>query len=137
MGHGLKLLWRALRWRCPACGRGALFVHWLKMRPSCPACGLWLEREEGHFLGAMLLNLVVAELLCAAGVLALLVYTWPNPPWGALQWGAPAAAVLVPIALYPFSKACWLALDLLVQPARAEERAAPPGLDEAPPPRPR
>jgi len=97
------------------------------MRPRCPACGLRLEREEGYFLGAMLVNLLVAELLCIAVVALLLVRTWPTPPWQLLQWGAPVLAVVLPTLLYPFSKACWLAFDLLFQPPRPEEyeRSAP------------
>jgi uncharacterized protein (DUF983 family) len=91
------------------------------MRARCPACGLRLEREEGYFLGAMLVNLLVAELLCIAGVALVLLRTWPTPPWQWLQWGVPPLAVLLPVVLYPFSKAVWLALDLVFQPPHAEE----------------
>lgn len=113
--------WHALRLRCPACGRGALFAGWFRMRARCPACGLRLEREEGYFLGAMLVNLLVAELLCIGAVALLLVRTWPAPPWQWLQWGVPLLAVALPVLLYPFSRAIWLAFDLLFQPPRAEE----------------
>jgi len=44
-----RLFARALRLRCPNCGRGRLFTSWLRMRSCCPVCGLELERsEEGY-----------------------------------------------------------------------------------------
>ena len=81
MRRALSLFGRALRWHCPACGGGPLFSGWFEMRPSCPRCGLRLEREEGYFLGAMALNLVVAELLFVVAFATTLVLTWPRPPW--------------------------------------------------------
>ncbi len=126
MRRALLLLGRALRLRCPACGGGPLYQGYFTMRPVCPGCGLRLEREEGYFLGAMLLNLLVAEGLFIVGFALLLIRTWPTPPWTLLTWGSMAAVVLFPTILYPFSRTVWLALDLLVQPARQEERQPPP-----------
>jgi len=125
MKRALLLFGRALRLRCPACGGGPLYQGYFTMRPICPSCGLRLEREEGYFLGAMLLNLLVAEGLFIAGFALLLIRTWPTPPWTLLTWGSMAAVVLFPTILYPFSRTVWLALDLLVQPARQEERQPP------------
>jgi uncharacterized protein (DUF983 family) len=124
MSRALRLFGRAFARRCPACGGGALFRNYFELRPACPSCGLRLEREEGYFLGAMLLNLLVAEGLFVVGVAVVLLRTWPTPPWTLLTYGSAAAVVLFPIVLYPFSKTVWLALDLLVQPPRADEREA-------------
>ncbi len=121
MNRALVLFSRALRLRCPACGAGRLFASWFTMRARCPICELALEREEGYFLGAMLINLVVAELLFAAGLVLVIVATWPTPPWDALWIGSIAGMILAPLALYPFSKTTWLALDLLVRPVQPEE----------------
>jgi uncharacterized protein (DUF983 family) len=120
-------LGRALRLRCPVCGRGALFRGFFQPRERCPACGFRLEREEGYYLGAMLLNVLVAELLFVVGFAIALVRTWPNPPWTLLTVVLMAGVALLPILLYPFSRSVWLALDLMVQPPRAEEFAPPDG----------
>jgi hypothetical protein len=61
----------------------------------------------------MLCNLVVAELLFVAALVAWTVLTWPDPPWRLIWIGSVAGMVLAPIATYPFSKTLWLALDLL------------------------
>lgn len=91
------------------------------MRPYCPACGLRLEREEGFHTGGMAVNLVIAELLFVALFVAILVVSWPNPPWEFLRWGSMVLMVLFPIVFYPFSRALWLALDLVIRPVEREE----------------
>jgi uncharacterized protein (DUF983 family) len=115
------LLSRALRLRCPACGAGGLFASWFSMRPVCLGCGLVLEREQGYFLGAVMFNLVAAELLFAGGLVAVLLVSWPNPPWDALWIGSMVGMVAAPLLLYPFSKTLWLAFDLLFRPVQAHE----------------
>ena len=52
--------------------------------------------------------------------------TWPRVPWSLLQYGAPAAMVLAPIILYPFSKLVWLAFDLVLRPAVPNDFSLPP-----------
>ena len=51
---------RALTRRCPYCGSPGVYEGYLGLRERCPACGVTFEREEGYFLGAYALNLVVA-----------------------------------------------------------------------------
>ena len=50
---GFTVFLRGATKRCPRCGSGRLFTSWFKIRDRCPRCGLRLEREEGGFLGAM------------------------------------------------------------------------------------
>src|SRR4051812_39986419 len=75
---------RALTLRCPACAGGPLFRHWLQVKSECPGCHLRLERDEGHFIGAMAFNLLVAEGSWVIGLFLALVLTWPAPPWTAI-----------------------------------------------------
>jgi uncharacterized protein (DUF983 family) len=114
---------RALTLRCPSCGGRGLFASWLRMKERCPRCGLALERGEGHdyWLGAMMFNLVVAELLFAALMLVVIVASWPRVPWDFLQYGGVALMVLFPFALFPFSKTIWLAFDVAFRPVEREE----------------
>ena len=114
--------WRALRLRCPRCGAGKVTVRWLGLRPACANCGLRLDRgESDYWLGAMLFNLIAAETLFAVGLVTVLVLTWPNPPWDALQWGSIAAMILAPLILFPFSKLLWLAFDLVFRPPTPDD----------------
>ncbi len=65
-------------------------------------CGQPLERsEEGYYLGALLLNLVVAELVSAALVLGVVFATWPAPPWGLVLYGGAALALVAAVFVLP------------------------------------
>lgn len=112
-----RALGRAAALRCPRCGGSGFVRGWLRVGPECPTCGLRADRgERDHFLGAMALNLVAAELMAAGAILALLLATWPDPPWTLLTWGGVALAGLTPVAFYPFAKLAWLAVDLRFRP---------------------
>jgi uncharacterized protein (DUF983 family) len=118
----LEVLWRAMRIRCPHCGRGPVLVHWFKMRARCGNCGLAIERgERDYFIGSMLFNLVVSEMLFAVGFIMTLLVTWPNVPWDTLQWAAPLAMAAAPFVLFPFSKLAWLGFDILLRPVTPDE----------------
>jgi uncharacterized protein (DUF983 family) len=117
VGRALRYLGRALRRRCPNCGGGGLWVNWLRMRAECPSCGLHLERgEQGYIVGAYMFNIVAAELVFAAVFVAVLLLTWPSPPWTLLQVGAAVLMVAMPFLFYPYSKTLFLAFDLYFRP---------------------
>ena len=99
------------------------------MRDRCPACHWWFERGEGYFIGALCINLVAAEAVPFAVYILMLVITWPHPPW--LEAGIAAAllAVITPIALYPFARMVWLAIDLVIRPIQPAEYDRPRALD--------
>ena len=66
-------------------------------------------------------NIVASELIFALIFLAVLLWTWPNPPWKLLQYGGIALMVLAPVLFYPFSKMLFLAFDLVFRPATPDE----------------
>lgn len=114
-----RLLGRAFRLRCPDCGEGALFSGWIKLRTKCDGCGLHFERgEHDHFLGAYLLNFIVAELLVVVALVGAMILTWPDVPWSTLKMWLIIMVIPAPVVTYPFSRAVWLALDLQFQPRR-------------------
>ena len=119
--HALLMLGRALRLRCPNCGQGKPFVSWLRMRSQCEVCGLAFERgEEGYQVGSYMFAIVAAELVFAAVFLAIVLATWPSPPWTLLQYGGIALMVVVPFVLFPFTKTLFLAFDLIFRPPGSE-----------------
>lgn len=92
------------------------------MREACPACGLRTERgEDGYVVGAYMFNIVAAELLWAAVVVAVAVCTWPAPPWDLLLYGGGVMMLATPFVCYPFSKTAFLAFDLIFRPAEETE----------------
>lgn len=113
----LRLAGRAVTLRCPHCGKGPVLEHWFRLRPACGSCQRALERgEPDYFIGGMMFNLILSELLFAALFVSVLVAMWPAVPWDGIQVGAPLGMALAPVILYPISKLVWLAFDLAFRP---------------------
>ena len=113
MGNLARLLWRGLRLRCPVCGRGKLFRSWFHMHENCSYCGHHFEREEGYFVGAMALNLIVTELLLLVAVIAVIAAHVPLVP--AILVGC-VLGVACPLLFFPHARSCWMVLDLILHP---------------------
>ena len=76
----------------------------------------------GHFVGAYLVNLIIAELLFAVGLGTWVIAAWPEVPWDRLERVAVVAMVTAPLLLYPFTRTVWLAADLIFDPQRPGDR---------------
>jgi uncharacterized protein (DUF983 family) len=112
---------RALLLRCPRCGARGIWQSWFKMKHACPVCGQVFERGESHdfFIGAYLINLVVAEATAVVVAAAMWIVLGSRVSFNVL-WGASMAlAVIMPVIFYPFSRELWLAFDLHFRPAEA------------------
>jgi uncharacterized protein (DUF983 family) len=107
------LFGRALRLRCPVCGKTPLFRSWFTMHDVCARCGHRYEREAGFFTGAMAINLVLTELLIFVIVLAAVMN---QVPIAASIIGGTLLAALLPILAFPYSRSLWVALDLILHP---------------------
>ena len=108
---------RALTRRCPYCGSSGVYDGYFALRERCPRCGVRFEREEGYFLGAYALNLIVAELIGLGLAIALIFKTELRHL--ALVWQeviAVALAIAFPLILFPFSRTVWIAMDLVFHP---------------------
>jgi len=113
-----RLTGRALLRRCPRCGGGGIWRSFFAMKHACPTCGQVLERGESSdfWVGAYLINLVIAELMAVAIAAVLWFATWPRISFNVL-WGASMAlAIIMPIVFYPFARDLWLAWDLYFRP---------------------
>ena len=115
---------RALTRRCPYCGSPGVYEGYFALRERCPRCRVLFEREEGYFLGAYALNLIVAEFL-GLGLAIFLIFK-TDLRHLALIWQeliAVALAIAFPLILFPFSRTVWIAMDLMFHPpAQTTER---------------
>lgn len=115
---------RAIARHCPYCGSPGIFDGYFALRERCPRCGVRFEREDGYFLGAYALNLIVAEFLGLGLALFLIFKT--DLQYLPLIWQeiiAVALAIAFPVALFPFSRTVWIAMDLIFHPpAHGSER---------------
>jgi len=107
-----RLLFRGLTRRCPRCGEWRIFRGYFALKESCPRCGLDLVREEGYYVGAMTVNIVVAEILTVLLIAIVTIWTWPDLPVYELIAAGVGLNILFPIVFYPLTKTLWLAIDL-------------------------
>ncbi len=113
------MLLRGIGKRCALCGGGRLFAAWFRMADRCPTCQYRFEREEGFFLGAYVMNLVIAQdlvMLLAVVPTILLLNADAEASLRPVLVGGFVAAVLAPPFFYPWSKTLWVAIELIMRP---------------------
>jgi len=118
-----KMLWRAVRRRCPNCGGRGWFTGWFKHGERCVTCGYAFERQDGFMLGVMSINIIITmvAILLAMGI--GLAITLPDIAVGPIVVACVVAAVVVPIVGYPFVHYGWAAIDLKMRPLEPAEEA--------------
>jgi uncharacterized protein (DUF983 family) len=117
------LLMRGLTKRCPWCGQGKLFRRWFTLPERCPRCGLRFEREEGAFLGSLAINFGVTAAVFIAVLVTWVALTLPDVPAVPVAVTSVVLTVVLPLAIYPFAKTTWAAIDLLLNWDREDIRA--------------
>jgi uncharacterized protein (DUF983 family) len=110
------LVLRGLRKRCPRCGHKDIFVSWTHLKARCPNCSHAYEREEGYWVGAIIMNTAVTETLFLVLFLAVLFATIPDIAWIPLLVIGIVTNGLFPVWFFPRSKTTWVAVDLILHP---------------------
>lgn len=100
-----------------------MFRSWGTLRDRCPECHVEYEREEGYWLGAILINTAVTIGVFGGVMLAWAIATWPDPPWGTMTAIGVIINLAVPLGFYPVSKTLWVAIETSLHPP--EERRVP------------
>ncbi len=110
-------LGRAARKRCPYCGGGAIFQSWFTLKDRCPSCGTLYAYEDGYFLGAYAINLIVTEFATVALVIWLIAGT--DLEVLPMQLIGISLTVALPLFFYPIALLIWIALDNTFHPPGA------------------
>lgn len=96
---------RAVRFRCPSCGRGHLFRSYLRQVDSCPDCGEAFGHIRTDDAAPWLTILLVGHLLVPSAITAHTALAWPD--WvGMIVW--PLAAICLSLIILPWAKALFL-----------------------------
>jgi len=103
-----RLLARALKLRCPNCGRPGIFRSAFRLYRRCPDCGLKFERSDGFFLGAMTVNYAVTVFVALPPLVLLAYAGWLTTLQAVVA--AVIIAVLVPILIYRLAWSLWLGI---------------------------
>lgn len=107
---------RGLRKRCPRCGYDGIFQSFFELTQRCNNCGLAFEREEGYWLGAMIVVMAITEGLYGIVIIGSIVATWPDVPWTFLWISGIVLNAIIPVVAYPRSKTIWMGLDRAFNP---------------------
>lgn len=108
-----KILWRALRLRCPVCGESSIVGSPFHIKHQCPACDALFKREAGFFVGAIMANVVTTEFV----ILLLYVASLPviDTRFDLVLTCLSVVALVFPVAFYHHSWSLWLGFDHLVE----------------------
>jgi uncharacterized protein (DUF983 family) len=105
---------------CPRCRIGRIFRYSIfrgfpAMHETCLVCGLKFEREEGYFVGAMLIDYGLGMAIVAA----IGVVVWYFTRWAVDKTAIVAFLVFLPIipTLTRFGRVLWIYLDQAIEPA--------------------
>lgn len=119
---------RGFTGRCAVCGKTRLTPKWVVVKFRCDRCNFSIERNEGHFVGAVGMNTIVTFgtiLICVVVGAAL---TAPDVPEVTLSIITVAVGVVVSVVFFPISKTLWSAVDLMMvelEPGEVDPRFDP------------
>ena len=117
-----RVVWRALRLRCPNCGSSGFFESWFRIRKACHICGYSPSRsDEGYGMGALTINMVVSELIAVGVIFGTAIIMRPDPPWDALLYIGLALAVGLPLFFYPFATSLFVAINHALRVSDTQE----------------
>lgn len=98
------LFWRALRRKCPICGRGDVLRGYFHMNQSCSGCGAVFWKNEGEWTGPMLIDFIFA---LGASLYAWAALVYLGYSLAAQLWLTGAIAMFGGIAIMPWSRSVW------------------------------
>jgi uncharacterized protein (DUF983 family) len=115
----------ALRLRCPYCQQGRVLARWPnEIFPECARCGLSFFREQGYYIGGMI---VTYGLTLAVVIPVFLLSLFLTDLKAVSHNGRFALWVLftVPLSfvLMPYAYSLWLHLDFWLEPWRPPQRS--------------
>ena len=113
VGDVFSIFSRMLVLRCPACGKSSIAESPFRIKHHCSTCRSLFKREEGFFVGAILVSVVTTELIILlACFFALLVL---KLDYEKVLFALFGLAVVFPIVFYHHGWSIWLGFDHLVE----------------------
>jgi uncharacterized protein (DUF983 family) len=121
----IVLWWRALKLRCPACGRSPIFRGWFAMHESCLGCGRRFNRDPGYLLGSIYFNYGITALLVVTMYFTMFFRDWLSDRQRLIVLSL--FAIVFPIWFFRYARAFWMAFDERWDPwpnaAQAEDKS--------------
>jgi uncharacterized protein (DUF983 family) len=117
----------AFRLRCPYCREGRVLARWPnKIFPACSSCGLSFFREQGYYIGGM----VITYGLTLGVVIPIFLVSLLLPDLSIVSDNARFAlwilfAVPLSFLLMPYAYSLWLHFDYWLEPWPPPTRRVP------------
>ena len=111
-----------------------MFQSWFEVRERCRRCHYPIRREEGHWIGAVGINMIVTLGLLMLTLLVAFALTWDDRRATPIFVAAFLVAGITPFAFYGSSQTLWSAIDLAMRPLEPRDDVDPAWI---PPPVPR
>jgi uncharacterized protein (DUF983 family) len=115
------LWWRALRLRCPACGKSPIFRGWFAMHEHCANCGRRFNRGPGYLLGSIYFNYGLTAILVIVLYFVMFFNNWLTDTQRLVMISACAAVFAT--WFFRYARALWIAFDERWDPWPNEEEA--------------
>jgi uncharacterized protein (DUF983 family) len=115
----IALWWRALRLRCPACGRAPIFRGWFAMHAACAFCGRHFNRDPGYLLGSIYFNYGVTAMAVVVMYFTMYFRDWLTN--GQRLVVLSLFAIIFPVWFFRYARALWMAFDERWDPWPNEE----------------
>ena len=109
----MKVVLRAIRLRCPVCGKSSLIDRPFHIKHHCPSCRSLFKREEGFFVGAILANVMASEFVILVVCLFSLLVVGAS--YSKVLIVLFILALIFPLAFFHHSWSFWLAFDYLIE----------------------
>jgi len=109
----IRTMGRCLVLHCPVCGQSSIVQRPFHIKHHCPSCRALFKREEGFFVGAILINVVTTEL-----TILLVCFFWMlviGTDYETVLPGLFVVGVLFPVIFFHHSWSFWIGFDYLVE----------------------
>ena len=120
-----RLLKRGLLRQCPLCGSRDVSETFFRVRGRCPRCNFPIQREEGHWLGAIGINTIVTFTLLFVTMLVSFLLTIEERRAARVLIPCLLVACLTPVLFYGSSHTLWSAIDLAMRPLEPRDDIDP------------
>lgn len=104
---------RCIALRCPACGNSSIVHRPFRIAGRCSYCGVSFKREEGFFVGALLINIVTTEGVILSTYLLTLPFLDFSSSYALALLFVPA--LVFPVLFYHHSWSVWLTVDHMIE----------------------
>lgn len=128
MPSRFTMFMRGFTGRCAICGASRMTLRWIVVEPRCKRCNFPIERNEGHFVGAVGMNTIVTFGSILITVLVGAALTAPDVPVVPLSIITVVVGLFVSVFFFPISKTLWSAVDVMmvdIQPGEVDPRFDP------------